>query len=896
MNRRWTVFAVAKSHAAAVAGHWATRRPDVAASAGSSAFSTLPVGCFAAVLLAGLCSATVVAESQVGNARALPSSPVQEATAQVGDDWARVMAAVPKDPAQWPPIATQLAKPQKVKPDPARLALAWTNGRFPLECDWFLQDWAPKSPGEWWRASDRPAAAVALVEKALQELPANRAAAFRASLRSGAATVGEAPVERVLRLYQQVCRQRRQQRLAALFARCPRIVFTKFRDEGAGYSPRPAVSDGRGGGFAPGGALCLLESVGAEIRERTLVECPRGMIRDPDVSFDGRRVLFAWRKDAKDDFHLYQFEVETGEIRQLTQGTGVADYQGKYLPDGGIVFSSTRCIQTCDCIDIDVSNIYRCNADGSAIRRLGFDQVSTCYPSVLPDGRVLYTRWEYQDRGQIFPQPLFVMNPDGTGQAGFYGNNSWFPTSIHHARAIPGTQRLVAILSGHHTPQLGELGLIDPSLGREEEAGIQCLAPSRKPARVRIDGYGQQGDRFQYPYPLDETQYLAGLSPRHLEQLAVYFVRADGGREILAADPRLPCTQPVPLAARTRPPVIPNRVDDRETTGLVQLKDIYYGRGLAGVRRGEIKRLRVIALEYRAASIGMGQTNGPAGGVWNVRTPVAINGTWDVKKVLGEVTVAEDGSACFEAPARTPIYFQALNEKGFMVQSMRSWMVLQPGETVACVGCHENKNEAPCLSAARVGGRRLAAEKRLPPASAVAGFSFIRDVQPILDRNCISCHRGQRYAGPETKAKPSAPAVKGQPPLSLLGRVQTEPATGRQWSDAYVGLIGAHRAHTIRVGQTVVLMAWPNPLVNWISPQSVPEMLPPYSTGAARSGLIELLEKGHEGAKLTADEIRTLALWIDLGVPYCGDYTEANAWSQAESQWYEYNRKKRARP
>ena len=151
------------------------------------------------------------------------------------------------------------------------------------------------------------------------------------------------------------------------------------------------------------------------------------MIRDPDVSFDGQRILFAWRQDAGDDFHLYHYQVADGQIRQLTAGKGFADYQGKYLPDGGIVFSSTRCVQTSDCIDIDVSNLYRCNADGSGIRRLGFDQASTCFPSVLNDGRILYTRREYQDRGQIFPQPLFAMHPDGTAQVGYYGNNLFSP-------------------------------------------------------------------------------------------------------------------------------------------------------------------------------------------------------------------------------------------------------------------------------------------------------------------------------------------------------------------------------------------------------------------------------------------------------------------------------------
>lgn len=831
---------------------------------------------FAGCLLTGLCLAAEPPTRQ-------PSVAPPET------DWARTMAAVPADSAQWP-SPPPAGKGTRQKFDPVAALMATISDRFPIECDWFLQDWGPKSPADWWRAADRRAAAMRLVERAMQELPAERAAEYRERLRA----VGDGRVETVLRLYQQAAQERRKQRLAALAARCPRIAFTKFDDQGQGYAPRPAVSDGRGGGFIPGGSLCLLELQGDQCQTRTLVDAPQGMIRDPEVSFDGKRLLFAWRKSASDDLHLYEYELANGRTRQLTVGAGFADYQGKYLPDDGIVFSSTRCAQTCDCIDIDVSNIYRCHADGSEIRRLGFDQVSTCFPTVLNDGRILYTRWEYQDRGQIFPQPLFAMNPDGTAQVGFYGNNSWFPTAIHHARAIPGTQKLMAILTGHHTTQTGELALIDPAQGREEASGVMCVAPPRRPAAVRVDVYGQQGDRFQYPYAFDENEYLAGLSPRYLGRMGVYYVRRDGSRELLTADSGRPCTQPVPLVARQRPPAIPNRVDDQKTTGLVHLQDVYYGPGLAGIARGTIKRLRVIALEYRVASIGMGQTNGPAGGVWNVRTPVAINGTWDVKRVLGEVPVADDGSACFEAPARTPLYFQALDERGFMVQSMRSWTVLQPGETVSCVGCHEGKNAAPGVSSGRGDFARRARVQRLPPAESVPGFSFIRQVQPILDQHCVSCHHERRYAGPEDDARPAV-AAKGQSPLSLLGRVETEPDTGRQWSDAYVGLIRAHRSHSIRVGQTVVLMAWPGRLVNWISPQSVPEMLPPYSAGAARSGLIEMLQKDHEGMRLEPDELKTLALWIDLGIPYCGDYAEANAWSPKDRQWYDYNLKKRQR-
>ena len=147
------------------------------------------------------------------------------------------------------------------------------------------------------------------------------------------------------------------------------------------------------------------------------------------------------------------------------------------------------------------------------MRRISFDQVHTNYPTVLPDGRIAYTRWEYNDRGQIYPQALFQMRPDGTGQMALYGNNSWFPTAILHARGIPGTTKLVAIASGHHTKQVGKLILIDPAQGREENAGIQLIAPLRQTEAVRVDRYGQEGDLFQYPFPLDESTFLVAYYP-----------------------------------------------------------------------------------------------------------------------------------------------------------------------------------------------------------------------------------------------------------------------------------------------------------------------------------------------------------------------------------------------
>ncbi|MBM3475822.1 MAG: hypothetical protein FJX75_21350, partial [Armatimonadetes bacterium] len=244
---------------------------------------------------------------------------------------------------------------------------------------------------------------------------------------------------------------RRRDLLAPHAAQLYRIVFTRHYDLGGShYAYTEGQSDAQNERhFVPGSSLCLLEMDGLYGAVRTLLDDPGGAIRDPDVSYDGSRILFAHKKSLnEDDYHLYEMTVADGSVRQLTFGLGFADYEGAYLPSGDLVFSSTRCVQTVDCWWTEVSNLYTCDGDGRYLRRLGFDQVHTNFPTVTPDGRVIYTRWEYNDRGQIFPQGLFIMNPDGTGQTALYGNNSWFPTALLHARAIPGTGKYVAIFSG----------------------------------------------------------------------------------------------------------------------------------------------------------------------------------------------------------------------------------------------------------------------------------------------------------------------------------------------------------------------------------------------------------------------------------------------------------------
>ncbi len=794
-------------------------------------------------------------------------------------------------PSAWAQRLAQAAgqKPGRWEPGPLEKAVRQWWEEFPLQMDWLFQDSPDRTPEAeidfprdvgWYFALQTDAVAFhqkfrQLVEKVLEELALEEAQRFRCRLEHLVQAGAEPSDVRWLEVYEEACFHRRGVRLRQLAGLVSRFVFTKhYTLGGSHYAYTEGLSNAQNERhFIPPSALCLAQWDGSQYQVEILLQSPEGVIRDPDVSYDGRRVLFAWKKsDRQDDYHLYEMDLASRQVRQLTSGLGVADYEGAYLPDGGIIFNSTRCFQAVDCWWTEVSNLYRSDADGQQIRRLTFDQVHTNFPTVTADGRVLYTRWEYNDRGQIYVQPLMQMNPDGTGQREFYGGNSWFPTTILHARSVPGTQKVLAIASGHHTKQTGKLILIDPSRGRQENQGVQLVAPLRPTAALQIDRYGQEGEQFQYPYPITETEFLVTYHPvgwrwttRWGPRFGIYWMDLQGRRELLVWDGQLPCNQPVPVRPRLVP-VRPSEVDWGQKEAICSVQDVYAGPGLAGVPRGTVQRLRVVALEYRAVAIGANRNSGP-GGAAMISTPIAIgNGAWDVKVILGEATVEADGSALFRVPARRPIYFQLLDPQGRMVQSMRSWTTFQPGERTGCVGCHEHKNSTPLADRPLPLAFRRAPEQLKPFFSPPKGFSFPEWIQPILNAKCTECHDGKKAS-------------------DLTARAVSDPAAKRRWSQAYLTLTHS-RLDPPEHGWT----GNPDhPVVNWISAQSAPPMLAPYSTGSARSRLFALLrgEQNHPLVALSPEEEQKLAAWIDLGVPFCGDYQEANLWSKAEKEKYE---------
>jgi hypothetical protein len=779
---------------------------------------------------------------------------------------------------------TQIAAmPEQERGLAAKKSVYRLSRTYPILTDWMLQDATPAAfalmlPGQADGAETR-----LLGEFAVAQMPADSA-------------------ER-LSLYAEHCLKRREQRLEPVLQKWAPFAFTETHSNYAtfiGYTE--GLSDARFERFFRAGSrLSILNfkegSTFGQVDH--LIDDPHGMLRDVDVSMDKSRLLFAWKKSDKlDDYHVYEYDLESDSQRQLTFGLGRADYEPIYLPDGDIVFASTRPEQSVPCWWNEISNLYRMDSDGRFIRRLAIDQVQTIYPQVLNDGRIAYTRWDYSDRGQVYPHPLFAMNPDGQNQRAFYGGNSWFPTSLLHTRSIPESDKVMAIAAGHHTQQRGKLVVIDVAQGRDEGKGMQFVSPIREVAYERVDAAQQYGDQFRYPFPISETELLVSYvpdwgyepAPEGDELLAsgnnflkdpayyanrsdygLYWINVDGERELLHKDDTLAIQRPVALGHRPIPPVIADTVDYGKKTGTLYVHDVYRGVGLKGISRGEAKTIRVVRLNYRAAGIGQSHNAGEGGGSIN-STPVSIgNGTWDVKEIIGDAEIHSDGSSRFEVPADESIYLQVLNARGEVIQTTRTWDTIRPGEQKSCVGCHAGAEET--IPHGESIAMQKAVQKLKPFYGATRGFSFQHEIQPILDQSCVSCHDGSDADLMDLRGE--AVTQKGQ--------------NKRKWSRSYINLTDAkfdkHSSFTAADPE--------GGIVSWISKMSVPTVLPPYFAGAAKSPLLDMLDAGHHNVKLSDEEYHKFAAWMDLLVPFSGEYREGHDWTDHEMKKYNYYEEKR---
>ncbi len=577
-------------------------------------------------------------------------------------------------------------------------------------------------------------------------------------------------------------------------------------------------------------AICRMSSFRDRPQLDTLYKPERNVfVGDVDLHFDADRLLFS----SLDDDHRWQvFEIgiDGGNLRQVTSGpiTETDNYDACYLPDGRIVFASAAVCQGVPCVGgaDAVSNLYIMGDDGKNVRQLCFDQDHNWHPTVLPDGGVLFARWEYTDTPHYFTRLLMRMNPDGTSQMPVYGSNSYWPNSIFYSRPIPGhPSKLVTVVSGHHgVPRMGELIVLDTAKGTHEADGVVQRIPGRgkKVEPIIVDQLVDDSwPKFLQPWPLSEKYFLVSCKPAPDSHWGIYLVDVFDNMVLLHEERGQALLEPVPLVKRERPPVIPDRVRPDRTDATVYMADVYNGPGLAGVPRGDIKALRVIEWHYGYNEIGGHQH-------------AAVEGGWDVKRILGTVPVEADGSALFTVPANTPLAVQPINDRGEALQLMRSWFTAMPGEMLSCVGCHEAPNTT-------VPNRRTVATAYRPRQIApwhgpTRGFSFTREVQPVLDRKCVACHDGN-----PRDDEPALPNFADN---------------ARGWGGFTKSYLELH------------------PYVRRPGPESDYHLLRPAEFRANTSELVQMLRKGHHNVQLSQVEWDRLITWIDFNVPDHGTWTE----------------------
>ena len=549
-------------------------------------------------------------------------------------------------------------------------------------------------------------------------------------------------------------------------------------------------------------------------------------VSDIQLHWDADRLLFS-SLDKNRKWQIYEMNIDGSNLHQkITVDEPDLEFcDANYLPDGKVVATTNIGYNGVPCVHGDdvVANLVSFDPETRALRRLTFDQDGNWSPIVIPNGRIMYTRWEYTDLTHYFSRIVMHMNPDGTENKALYGSGSYFPNSTFDMKPLSKhSSRFIGIISGHHgTARSGRLVIFAPAKSRKEEKGmIQELPFKDRPIVPIIKDELVEGvwPQFMKPYPLSEKYFLVACKPAKDALWGIYLVDVFDNLTLIAEQEGEGLTAPIPLVKRETPPVIPSKIkpDSKEATVFIQ--DIYEGEGLKGIPRGTVKSLRLHAYEYAYVKTRSDHN-------WH-----GIQSGWDIKRMLGTVPVEEDGSVIFKAPANTPISIQPLDKDGVAIQWMRSWVTGQPGEVVSCIGCHEDQNQIAIP-------KRVIASQKAPsaltlPEGGTRSFTFDLEVQPILDRACIACHNGEGKA------------------FDLRGGKKDKLGYGTSYLNLhpYVHRQGGE-------GDMVVLQ--------------------PYEYHPNTSELVRLLKKGHHNVKLTDKEWKTLYNWIDYNAPDKG-YFNAN--------------------
>jgi Hydrazine synthase alpha subunit middle domain len=650
-----------------------------------------------------------------------------------------------------------------------------------------------------------------------------------------------------------------------------------------------------------GGALSVLSLADGTVSD-IAPQLGDGIFDRYDLSFDARRILFDYKPPKPQGYRVYEIGVDGRGLRQVTQPpedeeTRITAYAGCsreelaknpgryghwsddmhpcYLPDGGMVFTSTRVERSvlCGGHSLTVPSLHRINADGSGLTLLSHGALSEFCPTVMNDGRILYNRWEYVDKGAGAVQSLWTMFPDGSQSEEVYGNNITTPAVLNQARQVPGRNDLVVCLGSGHSPgNVGAIILVDLHKDKRFEEAMNVLTPGSLPkgnwglrqfrnGRWIVDIYGPW---YCDPFPLTDPAsasvagkfFLVSCNPtgewNDPAGFGLYLLDVFGNRVPIYRDPAISCFQARPLEPRTVPPalsgasekVAASKVDapqadaSRSDAATVLVTDVY--QGLDGVAPGAVKYLRVMEQVARPWSVYTGyQGNDRAPGQM---VAVSLYAHLSIKVLHGIVPVREDGSAFFTVPANRNIFLQTLDKDFMEIQRMRTFVNFQPGERRSCIGCHENRSHSPVSRVPLALKSAPVQPQPQPGETAPRPIHYPTDIQPIFDRHCISCHGAQKPAGD----------------LVLTGEM-TE-----LFCKSYEEII--HKDLTGYIQEFI------GPKPDGSDAMGYAPAVPPYTYGSHKSKLVSILRAGHHGVTLPREEWIKLVTWVDANTPYYGTY------------------------
>ncbi|NQT16363.1 MAG: hypothetical protein HQ582_26635, partial [Planctomycetes bacterium] len=711
------------------------------------------------------------------------------------------------------------------------------------------------------------------------------------------------------------------------------VVFFKVPTRTEGNHPDCLVQNhDRPKERGPGGDLFVQSGRGPADPLRPLIagQLGPGHVQDMDLWWDADRLVFAfvrqphwgdarsswgsvpWRNGANkvvfdhvvgfrdgvfwengsEPTHLYEINLDGTGLRQLTDDKLYCDREPAYLPNGDVVFSSDRGCGASQCgaaplaySDFGLPNLFRVSADGGRVRRLTYNKDVDRYPHCLNNGLIGYMRWDYQERFWQWPHALWTIRPDGTMNDGLFKVHFNNPQSVREPRSIPGSQKLVVLACGHHSPPEGAVGVVDPSKGVNNPMGMRYVTPSCSPLEggmgssptVVEGGVADRGGFYRSPWPLSENGFLVSYAYHHPAKMgyAAYYIDVWGNKELVHRDATMDVLCAMPVRKRPVPPASPSQVAPESNHAICYLDDV--NREMPGVEPGTVRYLRIS--ERLQWYFDKNDNTGPIR--WTPGTQHSRNfgyWAWSPTRVIGTVPVEPDGSAYFKAPTGLAVHFQALDENMMEIRRMRSHVEFQPGESRGCVGCHETKENVPRIGS---GGGRLALQRepsvpKPPPWGDVAILDYEEMIQPIFDRHCVECHGAEEAEKGLDLTNARGPHGFVQSYRSLFGIKPDMPTPlGEGFREAYHDMPNLEGAEGTLYESVKAAIYSPDGLLSLSNHMSGPEVTAPKQFGSHRSRLVLSLlnhEAHREDVSLSSDEWETLVTWVDANAPYHSTY------------------------